>query len=66
MLFDGDSVVTPLFGFNIGIEVAQLVIVFSVILALTLSDRLLGQEKIVRLFLNTVVVLLVLQMLLVA
>lgn len=64
MLFDGDSIVIPLLGFNIGIEVAQLVIVFSVIAALTLSDRLLGKKKFVRLLLNTVVVILVLQMLL--
>ena len=45
MLFEGESIVVPLLGFNIGIEVAQLVIVFVVLLILALSDRLLKLEK---------------------
>ena len=65
MLFEDESIVTPLLGFNIGIEVAQLIIVVVVLLVLSLSDRLLGLRKVVRLILNTIVTLLVLQMLLI-
>ena len=64
MLFEGESIITPLLGFNIGIEVAQLIIVFVVLLVISLSDRLLKLKKAVRLVLNTVVTLLVFQMLL--
>lgn len=62
MLFDDESIVTPLLGFNIGIELAQLLIVLAVLLVLWLSDRLLKSKKIVRLLLNTVITVLVLQM----
>jgi len=65
MLFEGDSILIPLLGFNIGIEIAQLIIVFMVLLVISWSDRLLGWKKPVRLALNTIVTLLVLQMLLV-
>ncbi|MEO1218548.1 MAG: HupE/UreJ family protein [Bacteroidota bacterium] len=63
MLFDGESIVIPLLGFNIGIELAQFIIVLAVLLILSLSDRLLGKRKIVRLVVNTIVTLLVVQML---
>ncbi|MEM9339163.1 MAG: HupE/UreJ family protein [Bacteroidota bacterium] len=62
MLFEGEGIVVPLLGFNIGIEVAQLIIVFIVLLILSLSDRMLKSKKVVRLVLNTGVTLLVLQM----
>jgi hypothetical protein len=62
MLFEGESVVLPLLGFNIGIEVAQLIIVFAVLLVLSLSDKFLKSKKTARLVLNTVISLLVLQM----
>jgi hypothetical protein len=62
MLFEGESIVTPLLGFNIGIEAAQLIIVLMVLLFLSLSDRLLKWQKAIRLLLNTGVILLVLQM----
>jgi hypothetical protein len=64
MLFDGESIVAPLLGFNIGIEVAQLIIVLAALLILTLSDKFLNWKKAVRLALNTVVTLMVLQMVL--
>ncbi|MCB9192459.1 MAG: HupE/UreJ family protein [Flavobacteriales bacterium] len=64
MLFEGESIVAPLLGFNIGIEVAQLIIVLMALLVLSLSDKLLKWKKAVRLALNTVVTLLVLQMVL--
>ena len=63
MLFEGESILIPLLGFNIGIEIAQLIIVFVVLLMLSLSDQLLGLKKEVRLVLNTIVTLLVLRML---
>jgi len=62
MLFEGDSIVAPLLGFNIGIEVAQLIIVFVALLILSLTDRLLKAGKTVRLVLNSVITLLVLKM----
>jgi len=65
MLFDGESIVTPLLGFNVGIEIAQLIIVLMVLLFLSVSDRLLKWKKAVRLVLNTVVTLMVIKMILV-
>ncbi len=62
MLFEGESIITPLLGFNIGIEVAQLIIVLVVLLLLSVSDRLLKWKKTVRLILNSVVALMVLKM----
>ena len=63
MLFEGDSIVTPLLGFNIGIELAQLIIVVAVLLVLSLSDRFLKYKKPVRLVMNAIITLLVFQML---
>ncbi|WP_299525306.1 HupE/UreJ family protein [Winogradskyella sp.] len=62
MLFEDESIVTPLLGFNIGIEVAQLIIVLVVLAVLSLSDRLIELKKTVRLVLNTIITLLVIQM----
>ena len=64
MLFEGESIVTPLLGFNIGIEVAQLVIVLAILTLLWLSDRFLESKKAVRLILNTAVSAVVIQMIL--
>ena len=64
MLFEGESIVTPLLGFNIGIEVAQLIIVLVVLSVLWLTDKLLKWKKAVRLVLNTAVSVMVLQMIL--
>lgn len=63
MLFEGESILVPLLGFNIGIEVAQLIIVFIVLVVISLSDRLIGEKRIFRLVLNTVITGLVVQML---
>lgn len=62
MLFEGESIVAPLLGFNIGIEVAQLIIVLAVLFLLSVSDKLLDWKKEVRLALNSVVTLIVLRM----
>lgn len=64
MLFDGESIVTPLLGFNIGIEVAQLIIVLVILLVLSFSDRFLKWKKAVRLVLNSVITLAVIHMIL--
>lgn len=63
MLFDGESIVTPLLGFNLGIEVAQLVIVAAVLLLLSATDKLLNWNKVTRVVLNTIVTLMVVMML---
>ena len=62
MLFEGESIIAPLLGFNIGIEVAQLIIVFLVLIVLWLSDRLFQFKKGVRLIINSTITVLVLQM----
>ena len=62
MLFEGESIVTPLLGFNIGIEIAQLIIVFVVLLILSMNDRFLKSKKIIPLSLNTIITLMVLRM----
>lgn len=62
MLFEGESIIAPLLGFNIGIEVAQLIIVLAILLLLSLSDKFLKWKKAVRLALNSLVTLMVLQM----
>lgn len=62
MLFEGESMITPLLGFNIGIEVAQLIIVLVILSILWLSDRFVEWTKAVRLVLNSAVTLLVLRM----
>ncbi|BAO77032.1 HupE/UreJ family protein [Winogradskyella sp. PG-2] len=64
MLFEGESIVAPLLGFNIGIEIAQLIIVIMVLAALWISDNVIKSKKIVRLTLNTIIMLMVLQMIL--
>lgn len=65
MLFEGESVLMPLLGFNIGIEVAQLIIVLVVLFLLSLSDRQLNSKRLVRLTLNSFVTVLVIRMILV-
>ena len=62
MLFDGENIVTPLLGFNLGIEVAQLVIVAAVLFLLSATDKLLNWNEAVRLLLNTGVTLMVIKM----
>lgn len=62
MLFEGESIVVPLLGFNIGIEVAQLIIVLAVLLVLSLNDKLLKAKKTARLVLNSIISLMVLKM----
>ena len=63
MLFDDQSIVAPLLGFNLGIEIAQLIIVFAVLAVISASERLRRKRQ-AQLILNTVVTVLVLQMLL--
>lgn len=62
MLFDGESIITPLLGFNLGIEVAQLAIVAAVLLLLSATDKLLNWSKITRVILNTIVTVMVILM----
>lgn len=62
MLFDGDSIVAPLLGFNLGIEIAQLIIVVVALLLLSLNERFLKNKKIAPLVLNSIITLLVLRM----
>ena len=62
MLFEGDSVLIPLLSFNIGIELAQLIIVLVVLAFLSLSDRLTKQGWWVRMGLNMAVIIFVVRM----
>jgi len=63
MLFEGESIMIPLLGFNMGIEVAQLIIIFIVLVLFSFSDKLLKSKKTIRIALNSIVTFMVLQML---
>ncbi|MEH6536564.1 MAG: HupE/UreJ family protein [Psychroserpens sp.] len=64
MIFDDDSIVLPLLGFNIGIELAQLLIVTGFLAIISLFYLLLKSNiKWVRLLVNVSICLLVLKML---
>lgn len=52
MLFDGEGIVLPLFGFNVGIELGQLLAVAVIMGVLALADYLFKAGKYVRLFFN--------------
>lgn len=64
MLFEGESIITPLLGFNIGIEIAQLIIVLIVLVLLSITDHLLNWKKTIRLTLNSGVAIMVFRMML--
>ncbi len=63
MVFDDESIVLPLLGFNIGIEVAQLIIVALFLGVIAVIHLLTNKLKLVRLVINSLIVLFVLQML---
>ncbi|MGS2726653.1 HupE/UreJ family protein [Psychroserpens sp. BH13MA-6] len=64
MLFDDESLVLPLLGFNIGIEVAQLLIVIGFLAIISLFELLWkSQIKWVRFAVNLIIFILVLLML---
>lgn len=63
MLFDGESIVLPLLGFNIGIELAQLVIVTGLLIFIsTLQIIVKSHIKWVRFGVNAIIFFLVLSM----
>lgn len=63
MMFDGESIALPLLGFNIGIELAQLVIVTGLLIFIsTLQIILKSHIKWVRFGVNAIIFLLVLRM----
>ncbi len=62
MLFDDESIVLPLLGFNVGIEVAQLVIVALFLSLIALLNKMVEQLKWIRIVINSVIVVLVLLM----
>ncbi|MBR9914241.1 MAG: HupE/UreJ family protein [Algicola sp.] len=64
MLFDDESLVLPLLGFNLGIEVAQLLIVIGFLAIISLFELLWkSQIKWVRFAVNLIIFILVLRML---
>lgn len=63
MIFDDESIVLPLFGFNVGIELAQLLIVAGFLTVISISSLILKSKvKWLRLAVNLMVFLLVLRM----
>lgn len=62
MLFKDESILIPLLGFNIGIEIAQLIIVFVVLLILSFNNKQKKIKRNIRLIVNTIISLLVLHM----
>ncbi|MFT7073717.1 MAG: hypothetical protein ACJAX3_002716 [Patiriisocius sp.] len=61
MIFEEDSVILPLLGFNIGIEIAQLMIVFSFLI---FTQKVKANSKYLRIMINTIIVLVILNLLL--
>lgn len=64
MIFEEDSVILPLLGFNIGIEIAQLMIVFSFLIFLIFTQKVKANSKYLRIMINTIIVLVILNFLL--
>ena len=63
MIFDDESIVMPLFGFNVGIELAQLLIIAVFLILISLVDRLIkGNVKWARIVVNSLIFFLVLKM----
>jgi hypothetical protein len=63
MLFDGESIVLPLLGFNVGIELAQLVIVTGLLAIISILQLAVKSHiKWVRFGINAIIILLVLNM----
>jgi len=64
MIFDDESIIVPLLGFNIGIELAQLAIVIGILVIFSLATLLLKQNtKWARLGINLIISILVLKLL---
>lgn len=64
LIFDDESILLPLLGFNLGIEIAQLLIVALFLLVMSLLTRFKIKLKWVKFAINSVVMLLVLKMIL--
>lgn len=63
MIFDDESIVLPLLGFNVGIELAQLLIVAGFLALISISELLLKSKiKWLRLAVNSIIFLLVMKM----
>ena len=63
ILFEDESILLPLLGFNIGIEVAQLVIVSLFLGVIALIHLMTSKLKLVRLIINSLIILFVVKML---
>lgn len=62
LIFDEESIVLPLLGFNIGIEIAQILIVIVFLILIETIKRLKAPMTSVKLVINSVLTLLVLRM----
>lgn len=61
MLFDDESIILPLFSFNLGIELGQLLIVFGFLIVIYLLQQLHAKNKYQLLTLNSIIVVLILK-----
>lgn len=61
MLFDDESIILPLFSFNLGIELGQLLIVFGFLIVIFLLQQLHAKNKYLLLTLNSIIVVLILK-----
>lgn len=64
MFFEGDPIVLPLLSFNVGIEIAQLVIVVAFLTVMFFLNKLPISFKFIKLLINSLILFLVLKMLL--
>lgn len=62
MLFDGEHLITTILGFNLGIEAAQIIIVVMFLILITLLIKLTGHGKWFKAVINTIILILVIQL----
>lgn len=63
MMFEEDSIILPLLGFNIGIEIAQLIIVFAFLIFMLFIQKVKVNSNYLRLIINSIIVLVILNFL---
>ena len=63
MMFEDDSTLLALFGFNLGIEIAQLIIIFAFLILIVGAQKVRIPLTYMRLAINTIIVILIVEML---
>jgi hypothetical protein len=64
MMFEGDSIILPLLGFNIGIEIAQLIIIISFLTFMVFIQKIKANSIYFRILINTIIIVVILNIIL--